>query len=389
MTGALFLCYTMDGIFLGKEVVFLKKDMMRMPLCLSKTAISEILGRDRVEDKLDGIADYIKGSVVLVTGGGGFIGSELCRQVAAYNPRQLIILDIYENTAYEVEQELRRRYPSLNPLVLIASIRDEGKIEDVFRRFRPDIVFNAAAHKHVPLMETSPNEAIKNNVLGTLNLVRMADRYGARSFVQISTDKAVNPVGIMGASKRLGEMIVQSFSRRSLTEFVAVRFGNVIGSNGSVIPLFERQIAEGGPVTVTHRDITRYFMTVSEAVSLVLQAGAYARGGEIFVLDMGEPVRIYDLAEKLIRLHGLEPNKDIEIRVIGLRPGEKLHEERLLAEEGTRSTPNGRISIANPLDFDDRVLEQGLEALRRAAYAEDEDIRSLVAELVPTYRIRK
>ena len=360
-----------------------------MPLCLSKTAISEILGRDRVEDKLDGIADYIKGNVVLVTGGGGFIGSELCRQVAAYNPRRLIILDIYENTAYDVEQELRRRYPSLNPLVLIASIRDEGKIEDVFRRFRPDIVFNAAAHKHVPLMETSPNEAIKNNVLGTLNLVRMADRYGARSFVQISTDKAVNPVGIMGASKRLGEMIVQSFSRRSSTEFVAVRFGNVIGSNGSVIPLFERQIAEGGPVTVTHRDITRYFMTVSEAVSLVLQAGAYARGGEIFVLDMGEPIRIYDLAEKLIRLHGLEPNKDIEIRVIGLRPGEKLHEERLLAEEGTRSTPNGRISIANPLDFDDRVLEQGLEALRRAAYAEDEGIRSLVAELVPTYRIRK
>lgn len=278
---------------------------------------------------------YIEDQKVLVTGGGGSIGSELCRQIAIHNPKQLIIVDIYENNAYDIEQELRRKLPNLNLVVLIASIRDKGKVEDIFKKYRPDIVFNAAAHKHVPLMETSPNEAIKNNVFGTLNVARAADRFKTKRFVQISTDKAVNPTNIMGASKRICEMIIQTIGRHSKTcKFVAVRFGNVLGSNGSVIPLFKKQINEGGPVTVTHKDIIRYFMTISEAVSLVLQAGAYAKCGEIYVLDMGEPVRIYDLAENLVKLSGYTPGVDMEIKITGLRPGEKLYEERLMSEEG-------------------------------------------------------
>ena len=297
----------------------------------------------------------------------------------------MIILDIYENNAYEIEQEIRRTHPELSLLALIASIRDSAKMEDVFRTYRPDVVFNAAAHKHVPLMETSPNEAVKNNVFGTLKVARMADRYGARRFVQISTDKAVNPTNIMGATKRLCEMIIQSFSRKSKTEFVAVRFGNVLGSNGSVLTLFKKQIAEGGPVTVTHKDIIRYFMTIPEAVSLVLQAGAYAKGGEIFVLDMGEPVRIYDLAENLIRLSGLEAGVDIEIKCTGLRPGEKLYEERLMAEEGLRTTPNGMISIAKPILFDEEAFYAALDEMYEAAYAETDRMKEMVAALVPTY----
>lgn len=352
---------------------------------LRDVEIGDLLGREQIRVNLDEIMGYIENQVVLVTGGGGSIGSELCRQIAHHHPRLLIILDIYENNAYEIEQELRRTLPDLPLLALIASVRDKGKMEDVFRTYRPQVVFNAAAHKHVPLMETSPNEAIKNNVFGTLNVARMADCYGVRRFVQISTDKAVNPTNIMGASKRLCEMIIQAFSRRSKTEFVAVRFGNVLGSNGSVIPLFKRQIAEGGPVTVTHKDIIRYFMTIPEAVSLVLQAGAYAKGGEIFVLDMGEPVRIYDLATNLIRLSGLEPGVDIEIRCTGLRPGEKLYEERLMAEEGLRTTPNGMISIAKPIEFDDDAFFAALDELYAAAYAETRDMKERVAHLVPTY----
>ncbi|MDE6373392.1 MAG: polysaccharide biosynthesis protein, partial [Clostridia bacterium] len=309
---------------------------------LREVQITDLLGREQIQVNLDEIMGYIEGQTVLVTGGGGSIGSELCRQIASHNPGQLIILDIYENNAYDIEQELKRKYPSLNLLALIASVRDKGKMEDVFTKYRPDIVFNAAAHKHVPLMETSPNEAVKNNVFGTLNVARCADKFGVKVFVQISTDKAVNPTNIMGATKRICEMIIQTIGRNSKnTKFVAVRFGNVLGSNGSVIPLFERQIAEGGPVTVTHKDIIRYFMTIPEAVSLVLQAGAYAKGGQIFVLDMGEPVRIYDLAYNLIKLSGLEPNVDIEIKCTGLRPGEKLYEERLMDEEGMQTTPNG------------------------------------------------
>ncbi|MDE6690506.1 MAG: polysaccharide biosynthesis protein, partial [Clostridia bacterium] len=317
---------------------------------LREVRITDLLGREQIKVNLDEIMGYIEGEVVLVTGGGGSIGSELCRQIATHKPKQLIILDIYENNAYDIEQELKRKYPSLNLLALIASIRDKGKMEDVFAKYRPAIVFNAAAHKHVPLMETSPNEAVKNNVFGTLNVARCADKYGVKTFVQISTDKAVNPTNIMGATKRICEMIIQTIGRNSKnTKFVAVRFGNVLGSNGSVIPLFEKQIAEGGPVTVTHKDIIRYFMTIPEAVSLVLQAGAYANGGQIFVLDMGEPVKIYDLAYNLIKLSGFEPNVDIEIKCTGLRPGEKLYEERLMDEEGMQTTPNGLINIANPI----------------------------------------
>ena len=354
---------------------------------LRDVEIQDLLGRDQITVNLDEIMGYIEGKVVLVTGGGGSIGSELCRQIASHNPKQLLMLDIYENSLYDIEQELRRKHPELNQLALVASIRGSGKMEDVFRRYRPEVVFNAAAHKHVPLMETSPNEAVKNNVFGTLNMARMADRYGVRRFVQISTDKAVNPTNIMGATKRLCEMIIQAFSRRSKTEFVAVRFGNVLGSNGSVIPLFKKQINEGGPVTVTHKDIIRYFMTIPEAVSLVLQAGAYAKGGEIFVLDMGEPVRIYDLAENLIRLSGYEPGVDIEIRCTGLRPGEKLYEERLMAEEGLKTTPNGMISIARPILFDDEAFFKSLDKLYTAAYAENEQMKDMVAELVPTYKV--
>ncbi|MDE7401591.1 MAG: polysaccharide biosynthesis protein, partial [Clostridia bacterium] len=286
-----------------------------------------------------------------------------------------------------IEQELKRKHPSLNLLALIASIRDKGKMEDVFTKYHPDIVFNAAAHKHVPLMETSPNEAVKNNVFGTLNVARCSDKFGVKVFVQISTDKAVNPTNIMGATKRICEMIIQTIGRNSKnTKFVAVRFGNVLGSNGSVIPLFERQIAEGGPVTVTHKDIIRYFMTIPEAVSLVLQAGAYAQGGQIFVLDMGEPVKIYDLAYNLIKLSGLEPNVDIEIKCTGLRPGEKLYEERLMDEEGMQTTPNGLINIANPIQLDESNLWKKLDELYKAAYDETDAMKVLVSHLVTTYK---
>ena len=354
---------------------------------LREVQISDLLGRDQIKVNLDEIMGYIENRVVLVTGGGGSIGSELCRQIATHNPKQLIILDIYENNAYDIEQELKRRHPELNLLTLIASIRDVGKLNDVFKKYSPEIVFNAAAHKHVPLMETSPNEAVKNNVLGTLNIARCADKFGSKVFVQISTDKAVNPTNIMGATKRICEMIIQTIGKHSRnTKFVAVRFGNVLGSNGSVIPLFEKQIAEGGPVTVTHRDIIRYFMTIPEAVSLVLQAGAYAQGGQIFVLDMGEPVKIYDLAYNLIKLSGLEPNVDIEIKCTGLRPGEKLFEERLMDEEGMQKTPNGLISIANPIEIDERNLWETLEKLRVSAYSETSEMKYLVSQLVTTYK---
>lgn len=353
---------------------------------LREVRITDLLGREQIQVNLDEIMGYIEGETVLVTGGGGSIGSELCRQIATHNPKKLIILDIYENNAYDIEQELKRKYPSLDLLALIASLRDKGKMEDVFEKYRPTIVFNAAAHKHVPLMETSPNEAVKNNVFGTLNAARCADKYGVKTFVQISTDKAVNPTNIMGATKRICEMIIQTIGRNSKnTNFVAVRFGNVLGSNGSVIPLFERQIAEGGPVTVTHKDIIRYFMTIPEAVSLVLQAGAYAKGGQIFVLDMGEPVRIYDLAYNLIKLSGLEPNVDIEIKCTGLRPGEKLYEERLMDEEGMQTTPNGLISIANPIALDEQFLWAKLDELYKAAYEETDHMKTLVSELVTTY----
>ena len=349
--------------------------------------VQDLLGREPVKVNLDQVMGYIEEQVVLVTGGGGSIGSELCRQIANHNPKQLIILDIYENNAYEIEQELKRKLPNLNLLTLIASIRDSGKMEKVFETYRPDIVFHAAAHKHVPLMETSPNEAVKNNIFGTYKVVKCADKYGVKKFVQISTDKAVNPTNIMGATKRVCEMIIQAFSRKSKTQFVAVRFGNVLGSNGSVIPLFKKQIAEGGPVTITHKDIIRYFMTIPEAVSLVLQAGAYANGGEIFVLDMGEQVKIYDLAVNLIKLSGYEPDKDIEIKVTGLRPGEKLYEERLMAEEGLERTANDRISIGKPIEMDDEHLFATLDKLYEEAYNESEKMKDLVKELVPTYKI--
>jgi FlaA1/EpsC-like NDP-sugar epimerase len=354
---------------------------------LREVRISDLLGRDQVHVNLDEIMGYIENRVVLVTGGGGSIGSELCRQIANHHPKQLIILDIYENNAYDIEQELKRHHPELNLLTLIASVRDMTKMEDVFRKYRPDIVYNAAAHKHVPLMETSPNEAVKNNVFGTLNVARCADKYFAKVFVQISTDKAVNPTNIMGATKRICEMIIQTIGRHSkYTKFVAVRFGNVLGSNGSVIPLFEKQIAEGGPVTVTHKDIIRYFMTIPEAVSLVLEAGAYAKGGQIFVLDMGEPVRIYDLAYNMIKLSGLEPGVDIDIVCTGLRPGEKLYEERLMDEEGMQKTPNGLISIANPIPLDERKLWETLGELRKAAASETPEMKRLVSLLVTTYK---
>ncbi|MBQ7352405.1 MAG: polysaccharide biosynthesis protein [Clostridia bacterium] len=356
---------------------------------LRKVDVNDLLGREPVNTNLDEVMTYIENNVVLVTGGGGSIGSELCRQIAEHNPKQLIILDIYENNAYAIEQELKRKLPNLNLLTLIASVRDSVKMDDVFKTYRPDIVFHAAAHKHVPLMETSPNEAVKNNILGTYKVVKCADKYGVKRFVQISTDKAVNPTNIMGATKRVCEMIIQAYAKKSSTCFVAVRFGNVLGSNGSVIPLFKEQIAEGGPVTVTHKDIIRYFMTIPEAVSLVLQAGAYAKGGEIFVLDMGEQVKIYDLAVNLIRLSGLEPHKDIEIKITGLRPGEKLYEERLMAEEGLTKTSNNRISIGKPLEMDDELLFKTLDKLYKEAYNESDHMKDLVKELVPTYKIYK
>ncbi len=355
---------------------------------LRRVQIEDLLGRDPVNVNLDGMMNYVSDKVVLVTGGGGSIGSELCRQIATNLPKQLIILDIYENSAYDIQQELIHDYPNLDLIVLIGSVRNTERMDFVFNHYRPQIVYHAAAHKHVPLMEDSPNEAIKNNVFGTYKTAFAADKYGVEKFVLISTDKAVNPTNIMGASKRVCEMIIQSFNRRSKTEFVAVRFGNVLGSNGSVIPLFRKQIEAGGPVTVTHPDIIRYFMTIPEAVSLVIQAGAYAKGGEIFVLDMGEPVRIADLAKNLIRLSGLTVDKDIKIVYTGLRPGEKLYEEMLMHEEGLTHTENKMIHIGKPIEFDEEAFFQKLEKLYEYAYSETNRMKQLVKELVPTYQIR-
>ena len=356
---------------------------------LRDVEITDLLGRDPIQVNLDEIMGYVEQKVVMVTGGGGSIGSELCRQIAMYNPKQLIIFDVYENNAYEIQQELKRHHPELNLVVLIGSVRNTHRMEMVFAKYRPDIVYHAAAHKHVPLMEDSPNEAIKNNVFGTYKTAKAASEYGVKRFVLISTDKAVNPTNIMGASKRLCEMIVQSFDKISKTEFVAVRFGNVLGSNGSVIPLFKKQIAEGGPVTVTHKDIIRYFMTIPEAVSLVLQAGAYARGGEIFVLEMGAPVRIDDMARNLIRLSGYTPDVDIKIEYTGLRPGEKLYEELLMAEEGMKETANKLIHIGKPIEMDEETFFDKLAELKEACYNDDESIKEKVQKLVPTYRIKK
>ncbi len=353
---------------------------------LHDVEVEDLLGRDPVRVDIDSIIGYVQGKVVCVTGGGGSIGSELCRQIAAHKPEKLIIIDIYENSAYDVQQELKIQYPDLDLTVLIASVRNVQRINWIFEKYRPDIVYHAAAHKHVPLMEVSPCEAIKNNVYGTFNTAMAAATCGTERFVMISTDKAVNPTNIMGASKRICEMIIQVFNRHYDCNFVAVRFGNVLGSNGSVIPLFKRQIAAGGPVTVTDPNIIRYFMTIPEAVSLVLQAGAYAKGGEIFILDMGEPVRILDLAENLIKLSGYKVGEDIKIEFTGLRPGEKLYEEMLMNEEGMRDTANRQIHIGKPLEIDEDVFFGQLQRLKEAAYEESPAIREMVREIVPTYR---
>jgi FlaA1/EpsC-like NDP-sugar epimerase len=349
--------------------------------------VEDLLGREAITLDMEGISEYLEDKTILVTGGGGSIGSELCRQIVRFNPKQLIILDIYENNAYDLQNELRYNYPDLDLKVLIASIRDKKRLESIFKFFKPEVVFHAAAHKHVPLMEDNPSEAIKNNVFGTLNLSECADKYGVKRFVMISTDKAVNPTNIMGATKRMCEMIVQAMDKISNTEFVAVRFGNVLGSNGSVIPLFKKQIAMGGPVTLTHKEITRFFMTIPEAAQLVLQAGAYAKGGEIFVLDMGKPVKIYDLACDLIKLSGLEPQKDIKIEVTGLRPGEKLYEELLMSEEGLGETRHEKIFVGRPMSLDIEVLKGKLEGLRFLIDSESkEEMVGMVQEIVPTYR---
>ena len=355
---------------------------------LKEVDIEDLLGREPIQINTGEVMSYVSGKVVMVTGGGGSIGSELCRQIAAHNPRQLLILDIYENNAYDIQQELARRYPKMDMVVLIASVRNTNRINQIFERYRPDIVYHAAAHKHVPLMETSPNEAVKNNVLGTWKIVQAADQWKVKRFVMISTDKAVNPTNIMGATKRVCEMIIQTYNNHSQTEFVAVRFGNVLGSNGSVIPLFRRQIAEGGPVTVTDPEIIRYFMTIPEAVSLVLQAGAYAKGGEIFVLDMGQPVKIVDLAMNLIKLSGYKVGEDIDIQFTGLRPGEKMYEERLMAEEGMQETANKMISIGKPIQFDEERFMKQLEELRDYVVQEPDDIREHIKQMVDTYSYR-
>ena len=349
--------------------------------------VDDLLGRDPINVDVESILGYVSGKTVLVTGGGGSIGSELCRQLVKHNPKCLIIFDIYENSAYDIQQELKMNCPYANVVTLIGSIRNNTRLEWIFSHYRPDIVYHAAAHKHVPLMEGSPNEAVKNNVAGTWNLARMADKYNTKRFVMISTDKAVNPTNIMGATKRICEMIIQYYNGVSNTEFVAVRFGNVLGSNGSVIPLFKKQIAAGGPVTVTHPDIIRFLMTIPEAVSLVIQAGAYAKGGEIFILDMGEPVKIDDLAKNLIRLSGYTLGVDMEIKYTGLRPGEKLYEELLMAEEGLQDTQNKLIHIGKPIEFDKDNVEDKLEVLKETAYKEDAmAVRRLVKEFVPTYK---
>lgn len=351
-----------------------------------EVSIEDLLARKAVSVDLDKVMDYVTGKVVMVTGGGGSIGSELCRQIANHNPHRLIIVDIYENNAYDIQQELIKKHPGLNLITLIASVRDERRMERIFATYKPQILYHAAAHKHVPLMEESPNEAIKNNVFGTLKTAKLADKYGVKKFVLISTDKAVNPTNVMGATKRICEMIVQSYDKISKTEFVAVRFGNVLGSNGSVVPLFKKQIEAGGPVYVTHPDIIRYFMTISEAVALVIQAGAYAKGGEIFVLDMGKPVKILDLAENLIRLSGFEPYKDIEIKFTGLRPGEKLYEEMLMSEEGLAETENKLIHIGKPIEMDEDAFFEQLAKLKEVLKKEPTNARKLISQIVPTYK---
>jgi FlaA1/EpsC-like NDP-sugar epimerase len=347
--------------------------------------VLDLLGRDPIEVDIDSIMGYVKDKTIMVTGGGGSIGSELCRQLVSHQPKCLIIFDIYENNAYDIQQELRINYPNANVVTLIGSIRNTKRLEEVFETYKPQIIYHAAAHKHVPLMEVSPNEAVKNNVVGTWNVARMADKYNVDKFVMISTDKAVNPTNVMGATKRICEMIIQTYNEISKTDFVAVRFGNVLGSNGSVIPLFKRQIEAGGPVTVTHPDIIRYFMTIPEAVSLVLQAGAYAKGGEIFILDMGDPVKIDDLAKNLIRLSGYTLGVNMEIKYTGLRPGEKLYEELLMKEEGLQDTKNKLIHIGKPIEFDKEHFFDNLEALKEAAYSETDDIRTLLKKVAPTY----
>lgn len=345
----------------------------------------DLLGRDSVIIKKPELHSFVQDKVVMVTGGGGSIGSELCRQIAANEPKKLIIVDIYENSTYELEVELRRYYPDTSFEVLIASVRDYDRMETILAQYKPDVVYHAAAHKHVPLMETSPNEAIKNNCLGTLNLVKLSDKYHVKRFVMISTDKAVRPTNVMGASKRICEMIIQTYNNRSDTEFVAVRFGNVLGSNGSVIPLFLKQIEAGGPVTLTHKEITRFFMTIPEAVSLVLTAGLMAKGGEIFILDMGEPVKIYDLACNLIKMKGYEPEKDIKIEIVGLRPGEKLYEELLMDEEGLQDTDNKKIHIGNPIELDEEQFLPKLDRLINKAEDNTADIRKDILDICPTY----
>lgn len=348
--------------------------------------IEDLLGREPIKMNLDDMNGIIKDKIIMVTGGGGSIGSELCRQIVKYEPKQLVLIDIYENNAYDIQQEIKRHFPEIDLKVLIASVRDEHKMDKIFEQYRPEIVFHAAAHKHVPLMEDSPCEAIKNNVFGTQNVVNLSDKYNVKKFVLISTDKAVNPTNIMGATKRCCEMIVQTKNKTSKTEFVAVRFGNVLGSNGSVVPLFKKQIEEGGPVTVTHEEVTRFFMTIPEAVSLVLQASAMAKGGEIFVLDMGEPVKIIDLARNLIKLSGFEPNVDIKIEVTGLRPGEKLYEEVLMDEEGLQKTSNNQIRIGRPIDIDEAEFKKELNILKRVAdNDQDEKVDLIMKSIVPTY----
>lgn len=347
--------------------------------------VLDLLGRDPIEVDIESIMGYVKDKVIMVTGGGGSIGSELCRQLVSHKPKQLIIFDIYENNAYDIQQELKINYPDANVVTLIGSIRNVSRLESVFAQYKPDIVYHAAAHKHVPLMEVSPDEAVKNNVVGTWNVARMADKYGVKKFVMISTDKAVNPTNVMGATKRICEMIVQTYNEISKTDFVAVRFGNVLGSNGSVIPLFKRQIEAGGPVTVTDPNIIRYFMTIPEAVTLVLQAGAYAKGGEIFILDMGEPVKIDDLAKNLIRLSGYTLGVNMEIKYTGLRPGEKLYEELLMKEEGLQETDNKLIHIGKPIEFDKENFFDNLEKLKEEAYSETGNIRESLKKVVDTY----
>ena len=356
-----------------------------MTIDMRALSANRLLDRKEIRLDLEFVKGFLKDKTVLVTGGGGSIGSELCRQIAKCDARRLIVFDIYENSAYYVHNELTSMYPELDVVTLIGSVRDEVRVESIIAQYRPDMIYHAAAHKHVPLMENSPCEAVKNNVFGTLNVVRAADKHGVGRFILISTDKSVNPTSVMGATKRICEMIVQSYARTSKTEFSAVRFGNVLDSNGSVVPLFRRQIAEGGPVRVTHPDVSRYFMTIPEAVSLVLEAGVSACGGEIFVLDMGEPVKIVTLAEKLIRLSGYEPYKDIMIEFTGLRPGEKLYEELLMCEEGLTSTANRLIHIGKPIEFDEQKFFSNLEKLHGVVNDDGCDVRQYLKAIVPTY----